>query len=489
MWLLFLLCLLLLALVLQGRGLKGSQGRLPPGPMPLPLLGNLLQLGPSGLDKRLMELSRRFGSVFTVRLGPQPFVVLSGSSALREALLLQADTFGGRGGMASFDRCTLGKGIVFSNGHLWHTLRTFTVGALKKLGLGTRSIEERIREEAAALVQELAVTKEVPFNPLRHIRNAVANVICSVVFGERYTYEDPDFRTLLDLLNDNFQILSSQWGQMYNIFPSLLDWIPGPHHRIFSNFKKLQAFISEEIQKHKERRQPEEPRNFIDFFLDQMEKEKQDPRTHFYLETLVMTTHNLFFGGTETTSTTIHYGLLILLKYPNIAEKMQEEIDSMVGRARPPCLEDRDRLPYTNAVIHEIQRFISVVPMGLPHILTQDTHFRGHFLTKGTNIIPLLISAHQDPTQFKDPENFNPNNFLDDEGAFQNNEAFMPFALGKRICLGAGLARMEIFLFLTTILQHFTLCAVKRPEEIDLSPKSTGLGNVSPPYELRLKPR
>ncbi|XP_044540309.1 cytochrome P450 2F2-like, partial [Gracilinanus agilis] len=318
MLLLFLLCLLLLALVLQGRGLKGSKGQLPPGPMPLPLLGNLLQLGPSGLDKRLMELSWRFGSVFTVHLGPQPFVVLSGANALREALLLQADTFAGRGGMASFDRCTLGKGIVFSNGHLWHTLRTFTVGALKKLGLGTRSIEERIREEAAALVQELSLTKEVPFNPLHHIRNAVANVICSVVFGERYAYEDPDFRTLLDLLNDNFQILSSQWGQMYNIFPSLLDWIPGPHHRIFSNFKKLQAFISEEIKKHKKSRQPEEPRNFIDFFLDQMEKEKQDPRTHFYMETLVMTTHNLFFGGTETTSTTIHYGLLILLKYPHV---------------------------------------------------------------------------------------------------------------------------------------------------------------------------
>ncbi|XP_068935448.1 cytochrome P450 2B10-like [Petaurus breviceps papuanus] len=154
-----LLCLLLLALALHSRGSKGSPGQLPPGPTPLPLLGNLLQLGPSSLDKRLMELSRHFGSVFTVHLGPQPFVVLSGASTLREALLLQADTFSGRGGMASFDRCTLGKGIVFSNGHLWHTLRTFTVGTLKKLGIGSRSIAERIQEEAAALTQELSLTK------------------------------------------------------------------------------------------------------------------------------------------------------------------------------------------------------------------------------------------------------------------------------------------------------------------------------------------
>ncbi|XP_074075219.1 cytochrome P450 2F1-like [Macrotis lagotis] len=489
MLLLLLLCLLLLVLVFHSRGSKGPRGQLPHGPRPLPVLGNLLQLGTSSLDRRLMELSQRFGTVFTVHLGPQPFVVLSGASALREALLLQADTFSGRGGMASFDRCTQGKGIVFSNGHLWHILRTFTVGSLKKLGIGTRSIAERIQEEAAALIQELNLTRGAPFNPLYHIRNAVANVICSVVFGERYAYDDPNFRILLNLLNDNFQLMSSQWGQMYNIFPSFLDWIPGPHHRIFSNFKKLQTFISEEIKKHEENRQPGEPQNFIDFFLDQMEKEKKDPRSHFYKETLVMTTHNLFFGGTETTSTTIHYGLLILLKYPHVTKKIQEEIDTVVGRDRSPCLQDRDHLPYTNAVIHEIQRFISVVPMGLPHILTQDTHFRGHFLLKGTTILPLLISAHQDPTQFKDPENFNPENFLDDKGAFQNNDAFMPFALGKRICLGAGLARMEIFLFLTTILQSFTLCTVKRPEEIDLSPKSTGLGNVSPPYELCLKIR
>ncbi|XP_043847383.1 cytochrome P450 2F2-like [Dromiciops gliroides] len=489
MLLLLLLCLLLLALALHSRGPKGSRGQLPPGPTPLPVLGNLLQLGPSNMDKRLIELSWRYGSVFTVHLGPQPFVVLSGAGALREALLLQADAFGGRGGMASFERCTQGKGILFSNGHLWHTLRTFTVGALKKLGLGSRSLAERIQDEAVALIQELSLTKEAPFNPLYHIHNAVANVICSVVFGERYAYDDPDFRTLLDLLNNNFQILSSQWGQMYNIFPSFLDWIPGPHHRIFSNFKKLQAFISKEIKKHEENRQPEEPQNFIDFFLDQMEKEKQEPGSHFNKETLVMTTHNLFFGGTQTTSTTIYYGLLILLKYPHVTEKIQEEIDTMVGRERPPSLQDRAHLPYTNAAIHEIQRFISVVPMGLPHVLTQDTHFRGHFLLKGTAILPLLISAHRDPTQFKDPENFNPNNFLDDKGAFQNNEAFMPFALGKRICLGAGLARMEIFLFLTTILQNFTLCTMKKPEEIDLSPKSTGLGNVSPPYELRLKVR
>ncbi|XP_069918297.1 cytochrome P450 2F5 isoform X6 [Oryctolagus cuniculus] len=395
--------------------------------------------------------------------------------------------------------CTHG-GILFSNGQRWRTLRNFTLGALKEFGVGTRTIEERVLEEAVCLLDEFQATAGAPLNPRQLLDNAVANVICSVVFGHRYGYTDPEFRRLLDLFHDNFRIMSSRWGevilgsasaQIYNIFPSLLDWIPGPHHRIFGNFTELRVFISEQIQRHRQTRQPEVARDFIDCFLAQMDKvqEQQDPESHFQRETLVMTTHNLFFGGTETTSTTLRYGLLILVKYPEVAAKVQAELDAVVGRAHAPRLEDRARLPYTNAVLHEIQRFISVLPLGLPRALTRDAHLHGHFLPKGTFVIPLLASSHRDPTQFKDPDCFNPTNFLDDKGEFQSNDAFMPFALGKRMCLGAGLARSEIFLFLTAILQRFHLLPVGSPANIDLTPQCTGLGNVPPVFQLRLVAR
>uniref|UniRef100_A0A673VH76 Uncharacterized protein n=1 Tax=Suricata suricatta TaxID=37032 RepID=A0A673VH76_SURSU len=267
------------------------------------------------------------------------------------------------------------KGIVFSNGRRWLTLRNFALGALKEFGLGTRTIE-RIMEEAACLLREFQATI-APFDPRQLLDNAVSNVICSVVFGNRYGYKDPEFLRLLDLFNDNFHIMSSRWGEMYNIFPSLLNWLPGPHHRILQNFRELQVFISEQIRQHQQTRQPGEPRDFIDCFLDQMEKVQA---SHFREETLVMTTRNLFFGGTETTSTTLRFGLLILLKYPEVAAKVQAELDAVVGRTHPPRLEDRECLPYTNAVLHEIQRFISVLPLGLPRALTRDAHLRGYFL-------------------------------------------------------------------------------------------------------------
>ncbi|XP_049758414.1 cytochrome P450 2F2-like [Elephas maximus indicus] len=472
-----LLLLLVLALARRCRGARVTLRRsaLPPGPAPLPVLGNLLQLQPRRLDQALMEVEPNsgfvelpacWGPVFTVRLGPRPAVVLCGYAALRDALVLQADTFSGRGAMDVFELFTRGNGIVFFNGPRWQTLRNFALGALKEFGLGTLTIEKHVLEEAACLLSEFQATIGVPFGPRRLLDNAVSNVICSVVFGNRYGYGDPEFLRLLDLFHDNFRIMSSRWGEMY-IFPSLLDWFPGPHHRILRNFAELRVFISEQIQSHRQTRQVGEPRDFIDCFLDQMDKERQDAESHFREETLVMTTHDLFFGGTKTTSTTLRYGLLILLKFPQVAAKAQAELDAVVGRMSPPpaltpSLANRACLPYTNAVLREIQRFISVLPLGLPRALTRDAHFCT--VPKGTFVIPLLVSAHRDPTQFKDPDRFNPTNFLDDKSEFRSNEAFLPFAPVLPAPCG-------------------------KPANIDLTPQYTGLGNVPPGFLLHLVAR
>ncbi|XP_056652196.1 cytochrome P450 2F2-like isoform X2 [Monodelphis domestica] len=378
-------------------------------------------------------------------------------------------------------------GIALSNGSRWHTLRTLTLGALKEMGLGIKDIEERIQEEAVALCKELGQNDSS--SPFHLLSNALSNVICAVVFGQRYDYDDPDFKTLLDMLNNNFKLIGSQWGQMYDMYPSVMDWVPGPHHQIFHNFELLRAFIYDQIWKHQKTRKQGEPRDFIDCYLDQIDKDKQDPWSHFHMDTLMMTTHDLFFGGNETTSPTLRYALLILLKYPEVTKKVQEELDRVVGRERVPRLEDKNNLPYTNAVLHEIQRLISILPMDLPRAVTEDTIFRGYFLPKGTHIIPLLVSANRDSIQFKDPQSFDPTNFLDEKGAFRPNKAFTPFAIGKRVCLGAGLARMKIFLFLTTILQRFTLSTAEKPENIDLTPQFTSLGKVPPPFELRVLAR
>uniref|UniRef100_A0A7N4PMY1 Cytochrome P450 family 2 subfamily B member 6 n=1 Tax=Sarcophilus harrisii TaxID=9305 RepID=A0A7N4PMY1_SARHA len=170
-------------------------------------------------------------------------------------------------------------------------------------------------------------------------------------------------------------------------------------------------------------------------------------------------------------------------------EKVQEEIDQVIGKNRSPELKDRAQMPYTDAVIHEIQRFSDLLPMSIPHCVTQDTSFRGYLIPKGTEVYPLLSTVLHDPKYFEKPYDFDPNHFLDAQGSLKKSEAFIPFSSGKRVCLGEGIARMELFLFLTTILQNFSLRSSMVPASIDLTPRESGVGTVPPIYQLQFLPR
>uniref|UniRef100_A0A8C7UK43 Uncharacterized protein n=1 Tax=Oncorhynchus mykiss TaxID=8022 RepID=A0A8C7UK43_ONCMY len=467
-------------LLWMNRG-KQSNSRLPPGPAPIPLLGNLLRMDVKAPYKLYMELSKKYGSVFTVWLGSKPVVVISGYQAIKDAFVTQGEEFSGRANYPVIMTVSKGYGVLVSSGKRSKDLRRFSLMTLKTFGMGRRSIEERVQEEAKMLVKAFGEYRDSVVNPKELLCNCVGNVICSIVFGHRFENDDPMFHSSLF-------IESSIALNMYNMFPRIVWCFPGNHHEMFAIVNKAKDYIQEQAEIRLKTLNISEPQDFIEAFLVKMLEEKDDPNTEFNNDNMVMTAWSLFAAGTETTSSTLRQSFLMMIKYPHIQESVQKEIDEVIG-SRVPTVDDRVKMPYTDAVIHEVQRYMDLSPTSVPHKVMRDREFYNYHIPEGTMVLPLLSSVLVDPKLFKNPDEFDPENFLDENGVFKKNDGFFAFGVGKRACPGEALARVELFLFFTSVLQRFTFTGTKPPEEINIEPACSSFGRLPRSYDCYIKLR
>nr|XP_034352071.1 cytochrome P450 2C40-like isoform X1 [Arvicanthis niloticus] len=469
--------LLLLSLWRQ----RSGRGKLPPGPIPLPIIGNFLQIDMNDTSQSLAKFSKTYGPVFTLYFGSKPTVVFHGYKAVKEALIDHGEEFSERGWSPIFDEVS--EDIGFSHGNVWKLTRQFTLTTLRNLGMGKKTVEARVQEEAQWLMKELKKTNGLPCDPQFIIGCAPCNVLCSIIFQNRFSYEDKDFLSLIEKLKECITLLRSPWFQVCNAFPILLDYCPGSHNIFFKNYTYIKSCILEKMKEHEELLDVINPQDFIDYLLIQRLKENGNQQLNYTLEQLASFVTKLFFGGTEPLSLTIRFALLLLIKHPHITDKVQEEINRVIGRHRSPCMQDRRHMPYTNAMVHEVQRFIGISPNNVIHEVICDTKFRKYIIPKGTRVIASLSSVLHDSKEFPNPEMFDPGHFLDGNGNFKKSDYFMPFSTGKRMCVGESLARMELFLFLTTILQNFNLKFLDDPKNIDIKP---GCGLSSMPSNFQM---
>uniref|UniRef100_A0A3B3TKQ5 Cytochrome P450, family 2, subfamily N, polypeptide 13 n=1 Tax=Poecilia latipinna TaxID=48699 RepID=A0A3B3TKQ5_9TELE len=438
--LLFMFSFLLIADFIRNR----TPANFPPGPKALPFVGNILSLDTKHPHVCFTKLADVYGNVFSFRL-------------------------------VSISR----------NGEIWKKQRRFALSTLRTFGLGKNTLELSICEEIRHLQEEIESEKGKPFSPAGLFNNAVSNIVCQLVMGKRFDYSDHEFQTMLKCMSEGVQLEGSIWGQLYDAFPQVMKYLPGPHNKIFSNYNAVKDMLLEEIQKHKKDLDPSNPRDYIDTFLIEMENHKDS--LGFTEGNLAFCSFDLLVAGTETTATTLLWALLYLTKYPEVQEKVQAEIDRVIGQSRQPSMADRQNLPYTDAVIHEIQRMGNIVPLNGFRVAVKDTTLGGYFIPKGTPLMPMLTSVLFDKSEWETPDTFNPGHFLDANGKFVKREAFLPFSAGKRVCLGEGLAKMELFLFFVGLLQKFTFSV---PDGVELSTEGiTGTTRVPHPYKVSAKVR
>uniref|UniRef100_A0A8C3MD97 Uncharacterized protein n=1 Tax=Geospiza parvula TaxID=87175 RepID=A0A8C3MD97_GEOPR len=454
-------------LLIEFLKLQWMRRHFPPGPTPYPFFGNLLQMNFKIHHEHLKKMAKIHGNIFTLWISNTPVIVLQGFQAVKEGLTAHAEDVAGRPESRIFQILTHGNGVLFSNGHLWKQQRRFGMATMRKMGLGKKKKDYLLQEEAAHL--SLVFTGK-PLDPAMPIVHTVSNVICSMIFGHRFSRDDENFHRLIESFDTLAAFLNSISFYVRKI-----------------NFVYfVEALLVKELEIHKGKRKLDENQHFIDYYLDEIDKVNADAT--YDEENLIQTVADLFVAGIETTATTLLWALLYMVIYPDIQEKVQKELDAVVGCSHVFCYEDRKRLPYTNAVIHEIQRYSNILLIALPRMSVKDTELLGYCIPKNTVVLSNIDSVLADPGKWETPDQFNPGHFLDKDGNFVNREAFLPFAIGHRVCMGELLARMELFIVFSTLLQAFTFTLPEGVKEVNT--KFVFGSTMKPlPYQLCAIPR
>ena len=462
---------------------------IPPGSaFTLPVTGDLPLLIGGGILRTFRKLRQKHGDIFSFYIGKELTVVINGFNLIQKAAVKNGHIFSGRPQNLVGNISGKGKGISMSEGPFWKRQRKFTFSCLQEFGFGKSTLEEKMLKEAECFIYVLQEKRGNPFDIKETIQASVSNVIFKIICGKRHQYDDEMY--LRYLRNQDYAARKIVEASVLLSCAPILQYIPGdPLHlnTIKENFAQWYKYITNFYDEHKKTHDKNNPRDYIDLFITEMSKpENSTEQSDFSIQQLNVVARDLFAGGTETTSTAIQWSLLYLLKHPEIQQRLQSDIDKIVPDGHLPCLDDRPKIPYVEAFIMEVLRCANILPMAVPHAVATNNDFvvfEGYTIPRGTSVVFNLDSVLQDPNIFENPSEFNPGRFLDADGSVMRPKEWIPFGIGRRVCLGEAVAKMELFLYLTTMIKRFEFLS-----EADSEPDLDGiLGITYSPKQFKIR--
>ncbi|XP_055315409.1 methyl farnesoate epoxidase-like [Sitodiplosis mosellana] len=496
MFLVFVLIVTVLGLLLID---SRKPKHFPPGPRWLPSIGNLFLVHKLRATYGFFYLVwhhfyQSYGPVVGIRIGRTFLVIVLGRDAIRE--FYNMDSVNGRPIGFFYRIRTFNKrlGVVFNDGDFWDIQRKFSLKVLRQMGMGRANMIEQIESECIEMVKFF--TKKSTNDQLIEMQHAfdipVLNILWTLIAGYRFEHDDERLQKLLKMIHECFRVVDMTGG-ILNLLPWVRYFIPvkSGYKPLVDNHKQLWSFLREVVNETRAKNSNERPKSFINSYLEELESKSNGENIHgsFSDEQLLSICLDFFQAGTETTSNTLSFGLMYMVHNRRVCDQVQAELDAVIGQKRFPNLQDRNHLPYVEAVLSEIQRFSNVAPLGIAHRTTENTQFKEYVIPKDTVILMSLYSVNMDKDYWHDPDIFRPERFLNENGEYiPHTEQFLPFGLGKRRCMGENLAKASLFLYFATFMHAFNM----------IVPNNVSLPNIKPidgitlqprPFKLQLKPR
>ena len=455
----------------------------PPGPWGLPVVGYMPFLGKK-MNLTINQLAKKYGDVFQLKIGSRKVVVISGQKRIREAMMNSGTTFAGRPDFYSY---VVVKNFGFAD--FSPSVRLYKKHTLKAFGQFTRvrrrELEQVAHNAVFMLIKEFQKAKNQPIDPKPPLYKVTCTIMGYICYGKFFDADDEEISTILSK-SENFGKYVA-----FGIICDFLPWAKFLMRKQLRSFEELLNHFTSYSDKlaavHIESYDGETMRDMSDMFRKVAEEMDENERKELNVNETMLKKHvsTLFGAGFGTISGTLQYGFMIMALHPEVQKRVQNELDHVIGKDRYPEFEDENDLPYTAATVAEIYRHHSMSALGVTHSTTCDTNFAGYFIPKNTPVIINLYSANRDETIFADPEKFNPERFLTEDGKCNAalTEYVVPYGLGHRRCAGEPVARLEVFLFLATILQQ---CTIKESPEhpLDLDDYIMGFGIMHKHFKL-----
>lgn len=474
-----------LVLAWRSASKNSSLPPLPPGPRLLPFVGNAFDINVSRPWLTYTNWKEKHGDIVYSRVLGQHIIIINSIKVARELLDRRSAIYSDR----PFLQTNEEFGASFNSAYLPYG---------ETLRIHRKLFHQAFGAEASAEYHDLYLRKayelvigliSAPHKLEKHLEMYSGSLIITAIYG----YEtppgaegDPLIRRTREATEIAKRVLAPERAALLMAFPflgHLPSWFPGASdRRLAPYFKKLlRQMLDEPFEIGKEKMTDDgRPSTIVAKFLNAGDT---SPAQEEFMKGVAVSG---FAGGTETTASSLYSFLLAMLLHPEVQSRALAEVNAVCGD-NAPRFEHRPLLPYIEAICREVLRWQPIVPLGVPHMTSQDDVYEGYLIPKGSMVLVNEWAISRDDSLYPDASRFNPQRHLTAEGKLKDDPLASHFAFGygRRICPGRHFAELSLWAAMVSILSTVRITKAKDSEgkDIPVIPEyTTGLAIQPKPF-------